>query len=478
MVLELSSITGTDDWWAIRLANKLGEGFPRLGRLRKYATGEALLPENEWDAATRENYRRFLQRSRLHVTETLRDARTDRQGVVGFRTAADGDDDGDLVAWKQWQRSRMELQERDFFNWIADYGRAHIITSMADDGPGFTVENEWTTITEPYATRPWLTQAGIKVGHNPVDMIDTLILFRPGYYRIAIRRTEITTIPQDGSPWSTDSDWTWIGPPIVTKTQDALVQTASLSSDGFGMWEKHIDTLDRINEITLNGLTLIVMQSFRQRAIDGDLPDVYPEDHPHAGEKVDYDDLFKSGPAALWLLPKDAKMWESNPVDVTPIYGARKDELKTLCSLTRTPQDIFESDTANQSAAGSENSKEPLIFAVKAMNKRAGVTIAHAQSIAFQLAGDTGRADMGSLEVIFQKENPATMAEKAEAAAKYVKGNASQEFIDEEVFEMTPSRRARAKQERTAEAFDRALIAAQALPQVAAAQRQGVTGGD
>src|SRR5690606_10460198 len=111
----------SDDWWLVRLCNKLGEGLPRMGKLRSYRDGDALLPDNAWDAGSRESYRRFLRRARLHIVETLRDARTDRQGVVGFRTGAAGDELGDQVAWDNWTRNRMGIQSRQFFNDTADY---------------------------------------------------------------------------------------------------------------------------------------------------------------------------------------------------------------------------------------------------------------------------------------------------------------------------------------------------------------------
>jgi hypothetical protein len=444
----------------MRLANELGNGLPRMGKLTRYRDGDALLPDNAWDTGTRESYMRWLKRSRLHIVETIRDARTDRQRVVGFRTGAVGDEAGDLAAWKHWTRNRMKVQSRQFFNDTADFGKSYLLTMNASDGPLWNVRNGWTTITEPNGLRPWLTEAGITIGFDPIAQAEVIILHRPGYYRVAFRPTRVATLPQDGSPWYPGQGWTWASGPVRTGTRDALLQR-NKTVDGFGVYEKHLDSVDRINEITLNTITLIVMQAFRQRGVKGNLPEHYPEGHPQAGEKVDYDELFKAGPAALWLLPIGAEVWESNFTDITPIFTYRRDELKVLSSLTRTPQDIFDGESANQSAAGSQNSKEPLIHAVQAMNDQAEVSLSQAMAQSFEMVGDLVRGDVTEIEVIFGKISPATTAEKAEAVAK-MGGKPSQRYINSEVLEMTPAQQRQDEQDRTSEMFQAALAAASA----------------
>lgn len=430
-----------------------------MGKLKSYRDGDALLPDNAWDLGTRESYRRFLRRARLHIVETLRDARTDRQGVVGFRTGADGDELGDTLAWDTWTKNRMPVQFRTFVNDTADYGRAYILEVPSPHGMVWNIRNEWTTITEPDALRPWLTQAGVTVAFDPVLGAEFVTLTRPGYYRQAWRRTNVPTLPQDGTGWYVDSDWTWASDRVYTGwTQDALL-TRNQTADGFGIYEKHLDSVDRTNEITVNAISLIVMQSFRQRGVKGDLPTTYPEVHPKAGETIDYDELFKAGPAALWMLPTGVDIWESAATDVTPIYNARKEEIKTLCSLTRTPQDIFDGSSQNQSAMGAETSKEPLFYAVKAMNDQLDVALGQAHALTFAYQGDTVRSDASKIETIFQKIVPASMAQKAEAAAKYKQGGATQRYIDTEVFEMSMQEQRRAQGDRVDEAFTTALAA-------------------
>lgn len=464
MLLE-TSVPGSDDWWLMRLAHSLGDGLPRMGKITSYRDGNALLPENAWDVGTRESYMRFMKRSRLHVVETIRDARTNRQRVIGFRTGAEGDESGDLAAWKHWTRNRMKVQSRQFFNDTADFGSAYLLTMDAPEGPLWNVRNGWTTVTEPNGLRPWLTEAGITIGFDSIAQAEVIILHRPGYFRVAYRPTRVPTLPQDGQVWHPGTGWEWASGRIRTASADSLLQQ-NKTVDGFGVYEKHLDSVDRINEITLITLTLLVMQAFRQRGVKGNLPQYYPEGHPQAGEEINYDELFKAGPAALWLLPLGADVWESNPVDITPIYSYRRDELKTLMSATHTPQDIFDGESGNQSAMGSQISREPLIHAVQAMNDQAEVAIGQAMAQAFEMVGDQVRADVTEIEVMFGKISPATLAEKAEAVAK-MGGKPGQRYVNAEVLEMTPAQQRQDEQDRTTEMFQAAIAAAGA---------QGVTG--
>ena len=460
-MLADAAVPGTDDWWLVRVAQKLGDNLPRMERLRSYRDGDALLPDNAWDAGTRDSYRRFVQRSRLHVVETIRDTRTNRQKVVGFRTAAEGDENGDELAWDNWNRSRMSVMQRKLFNDVADYGEAFIVTLPEEEEnlPVFLTYDGWNAAVEVDPQRPWRSLAGVTYGYDPLLQVETVVLFRPGYYRIATRPAQNPSLPKDGTAWNMGTDWD-LGPTQTTGwTLECAIRRIA-TPDGYGIWEKHIDHVDRINEITLNAITLIVMQSFRQRGIQGNLPTHYPEGHPQAGEEIDYDTMFEAGPAALWMLPMESKIWESQVADVRPIYEARKEELQALCSITRTPQDIFNGSSNNQSALGAEISREPLKFAIEAMNDVAAATFAEAQADAFRILGDETRADASKIETLFQKAVPATLAEKADASGKAKGGGASQRYIDEEIFEMTPAQRRQAEADRTNEAFTVALSGA------------------
>ncbi|MCI2958242.1 hypothetical protein MN032_11085 [Agromyces atrinae] len=484
-MLTDAGLAGSDDWYVRRLGDKLGEGLPRMERIRRYRDGDALVPEQAWEGAPTNaaGYVSFVKRNRLHVVETLRDARTNRQRPIGFRTAAAGDEEGDKAAWANWVRSNMQVASRNFLNDVADFGSAFLtVTGSALPGTGafanqyadpiMARSNGWNTATEQFSARDWMTEAAIRVGYDPVLRVETINLFRPGYMRIAYRRTDVPTLPNDGSPWSPGNEWTWASDPMpLGYTRDCPVVRLD-TADGFGIYEKHLDSVDRVNEITLQASTLIILQSFRQRAIDGDLPEFYPAEHQKAGERIDYDDLFKSGPAALWLLPKDAKMWESAAVDVTPVVNARKDELKNLFSMTSTPHYALSPDNANQTAMGAALSREMLVFTVENSNDRAERAFALAHSLGFQAQRDGERADATQIETIWAAVERSSISEKGVAAKDAKQGGATQRWIDEHIFGMSPAELAQARIDRTEETF-RAAVAAGVAPALAGAAAAG-----
>ncbi|WP_100813023.1 hypothetical protein [Microbacterium lacus] len=476
-MLEFTSIAGSDDWWLIRLCNQLGEGLPRMHKITQYRDGNALIPDNMWEGS-REGYMRLMRRSRLHVAETIRDARTNRQIVIGFRTGAANDDAGDKAAMKNWKTSNMGVQARPFFNDTADYGSSYILTRQDENNfPLFQTRNGWNTATEPDPSRPWLTRFAVVVTYDAVNQEEIAVLFGQGWYRVAVRRSAFATLPTNGTKWVVNSDWNWAGDRVLTPWTRRNLIVRNQTVDGFGVYEKHLDTIDRINEITLNAITLIITQSFRQRSVIGDLPTHFPEGHPQAGQEIDYDEMFKAGPAALWMLPMNSQIIESAASDVRPIYAARKDEVETLASLTATPQYVFQSDSANQSATGAELAREQLVFAVNAMNDQAEVSLIHSQSTAFEILGDAQRAEVTDLEVIWGKTNPATMAERGEAAPKFKAGGAPQRWIDEHILEMTPAELERAATDRQDDAF-LVSLAAPATATAAATVNPGAQGGE
>ena len=93
------------------------------------------------------------------------------------------------------------------------------------------------------------------------------------------------------------------------------------------------------------------MQAFKQRWVSGDLPEYYTKQDPavkanraRAGEKIDYSSLFELGPAALWLMPKDAKMGDPAQPDtqISPI--ATRPQFDKILSLAAETADNFELD--------------------------------------------------------------------------------------------------------------------------------------
>jgi len=447
-VLTQTSITGSDDWWLMRLATELGAGFPRMKRLTRYMEGDAPIPE-EADPVIRDSLRKFMRISRLNFAEQLCNSVTGRKRPIGFRTAARGDANGDTVADQIYRNNHMRVQYRDLANDEAAYGRAFTIVSNAFDDQGsvgmpiIMRSNGWNTAVATSATRPWLTETAIQIGYDPLLGVDTITLFRPGYYRQAYRVVKTTTIPTNGSVWNPGNDWTWAYEPRPYGfTQDVPVVEFS-TPGGVGEFERHIDTLDRINHTILQRLIITAMQAFRQRGIspgkDGQpFPEYYPEGHPNAGEKINYDEIYQAGPAALWFLPTGADVWESQVTDIRPILEAVTSDLKHLAGASSTPLYVLSPEAANGSAEGASLARETNLTKVLDRIDRDTSALGRTMSFAFQAIGDDVRADASQIETLWAPVDFTTMAQKAEAARNAEK-NLSRRGIWERIYQMTPA---------------------------------------
>lgn len=456
---------GTDDWWLVRLATRLGAGFERMELLRSYRDGDAMLPDEALSTEERDAYLRFYRMNRLHVVELLRSARTSKQRIVGFRTGATGDEDGDAEAWRLWRASQMKRKSHTLFDDAADYGSAFIITEpslVEGQSSTFRVTNGWTTAVEKSALGEVI--AAVEVGYDALGERDLLSLWRLTDEGQVIRKVawreslEKSSVPQDGSIWTPGAEWDWLageeGPQVLPVSRVPVQEVST--PDGVGVWERHIDTIDRVNYYSLQIMQVIVTQAFRQAAVSSDdLPSVYPDDDPfgRGGQPVDYSDVFRTGPAALWRLPADAKLHQFTAVDPRPLREQRDDEVRKLAAFSSTPYYMLSSDSANNSAEGASLASESLLSQVDKMNDFEEAGVEASLSIAFEFAGDQARANVSEIETMWAPLKRPSLSEIGSAAQQAKQGGATQRWIDEHVFGMTPGERRQAVLDRQEEAM-------------------------
>jgi hypothetical protein len=459
-MLTEAGTPGTDDWYLLTLATEMGANYPRLGKLRKYREGDAPVPDGA-DPSMRAAYKQFVSMARLNMCELIVNSKTARMKVVGFRTAAADDAYGDSEAYATWKRSHMPVLSRSLFGDLAHYGQSFITVFGTQipgsdgtvDEPYMTGSDGWTTWTKQDPNKPWESEAAIHVGYDSFNGVDTIILYRPGYFRIAQKLTPKSTIPTDGSLWKPNADWTWTGGPISLGYTQKVPVVRLQTLDGRGVYEGHLDSIDRINDGIKQRCTIIAMQAFRQRALKGDLPTEYPEGHDRAGDPIDYNDIFKAGPAALWLLPSSAEVWESTPTDIGPVLNSTKDDTKNLAAVTATPLYVLSPDSAGGSAEGASLARETHVFSVEELIDVVSDGLAQALGITFEAARDSVRADPALIDVIWASVDRASMAEWASASSQAKAGGMPQKFIDEKIFGFTPAEIAEAAQLREDESF-------------------------
>lgn len=411
--------------------------------LESYSEGTNGIPAFA-DAAVRDAARRLMTMARTNFAELAIEATRERMKPIGFRTGATSDDLGDAEAWRIWQTNALDADHSIIDFMALALSQAYVIVGPVDAELGvplISVEDPRAVIAEVDPVRRRKVIAAAKVFTDDVSGYDIAYLFLPGVrLRAATRHNGKGMFLYDVSGW----DWVDVqrvpidGVPVVPFAYRPRVGRLPL-----GEIEPHLPILDRINYTLLNRLEVMTMQAFRQRAVKG-VPTTNPD-----GTEVDYDELFRQGPGAVWTLPATAEMWESGVLDLTPIHESVKADGRDFCAVTRTPLSYMYPDAAQGSAEGAALTKEGHIFKVSDRMAQAGEAYEEMMSLAFQMMGDIERAARPDLEVIWAAPERHSLTERGQTSTQAV--GLSRRFIQEKVWQLTPQEIARNEAELAAE---------------------------
>lgn len=396
------------DQWLARLSKAMDDRAGRIATLRSYMDGDAPLPEGA--EGCRDAYKDFQRKARTNFGELVVESVTERLIPAGFARPSGSPGDDDLLR-AIWRRNRLQIGVSDVLRDMLGVSAGYLIVG---EGPGrrqalVTCERPEQVITEQSASRPDQVRAGLKVYRDEVDGFDVAKLHVPGVVHTYFRplRDEHGF---DRRLIRVEGDWEYAG---EEQTGLRFVPIFPfVNRGGLGEFETHTDVLDRINWNILQRLVITAMQAYRQRATKGDLP---AEDNE--GNEIDYAEMFKPGPGALWQLPEGVELWESQQTDISGILLATKDDITHLAAVTRTPMSTLMPDGANQSAEGASFAKEGLVF--KAGDRRDRATAALEMALGAALAIEQGSADVvEGVEVSWLPVERQSLAERADAATK------------------------------------------------------------
>lgn len=393
----------TPDGWLWRLAQQMDVRRGRIDILRSYMDGNAPLPEGA--DGCREAYQKFQRKSRTNFGELVVDAVAERMCVTGFQV----DDEDNSAAWQIWKRNRMAVKSFDTFRDMLGMSAGYLMLSPSPRGVVITQERPEQAITESDPTLPEVVRAGLKIYRDGPQGADFAFLHLPGVVRKYRRPATddngiLKTLPYATTGWE-----------LVAESGTGLSFVPMYpfeNREKRGEFETHLDLLDRINWGILQRLVITAMQAYRQRAIEGDLPDEDDE-----GNAIDYGPMFKPGPGNLWRLPEGVKIWESEAGELTSILAAVKDDIRDLAAVTRTPISVFVPEGANQTAEGAAFAREGLVFKTTDRAARAGAVMAAAMAGA--LAMESGAATpVDEVETLWAPFEMRSLAERADASTK------------------------------------------------------------
>lgn len=437
MAIDDVDVPQSPGWWLKRQFSLLADRdrHHRLQRLHDYRSGHAPLPEGADNA--REAWESFQRKARTNWAELVVSAVSERMTPTGFRTALDADETGDAEVGELWERAGMDVRASDVHDAMLALSETYAIVGPMDEdtgAPRVTHEDPRWCVGEQDPEDKRRLIAGLKVLYDDVEREDRAYLYLPGRVTDS-GRTQVWVARRQTSPFSPSTihgigtsrrpptvdfnprGWDWVPERSGQLPHRAMPMIRFDNKDGLGEYETHTDLIDRINHQVLWRLVIAVLQAHRQKAAKG-MPQSYPVGHPKAGQPIDYSDTFTSDPAAFWMLPKDAEMWESTPTDLRPILEAVKEDIRDLAAVTKTPLHVMMPAGVNQSAEGAGLLREQNEFKVIDRIGRTSGQWSQLMAVMLLHAGMADRADLARLRTMWAPVHRLSLAERADAAAK------------------------------------------------------------
>ncbi|MEV2222746.1 phage portal protein [Nocardia vinacea] len=454
-------VAGSDwapDQWFEFLMNKFDADLPetprvitantpktrreRLNLLWSYFIGDPPLPQVQ--DKYKETFREVLRKARNNYSAMSVKVMTAKSVLIGVSTDADSDIDGDDLARQIAAASGWKAMQRDLQTFMYVFGEAYALIIPALEGvqdavPMITAENPRFAVGQPDPVNPRRLRAFVKVYNDEIADQQVGLLFVDSN-RFEWRRE----VGQYTTNFKLD-EWTLAGTePLQGLELFGGVPAVRFDNEfGLGEFEPNIDLLDRVMDGVLQRIVIQWYQSFRQRAVKGDLeagadltdPD---EDLSNFIRRVADDnlqDLFTADPGALWLVPEGVDFWESGQADLTQQLAAIRDDVKEFAASTGTPLHVITPDAANQSAEGASLMRETLVDKIVDRQERMTAPWVLTWQIAFAMASQVTR--LKGVNLLWAKVDKESLAAKGEAISK-TRGVLSRKRQLINIMEMTP----------------------------------------
>ena len=370
--------------------------------LERYYDGDAPLPESA-EGQSRA-YRRFQRKSRLNLAQLAVSAVRERMVIGGFRTGADGDDNGDREARRLWKASNLDYGAADLHSYLLRFGTAYALVGYPDGSeyPIVTVEDPRQLYGRTSPTEPFKVLEAIKVfSENGSHFL----------YWYSADTIEVYTKASEANPFDTE------GYNLVDTMANPLGEVPVVkfaNADEKGEYEPYLDIIDRVNHMILQRMIIATTQAFRQRVLKGDFPT-----HDSDGNEIDYNGIFESSAGSLWLVPEGADVTELGQAEISGILNAVRADIQDFAAVTRTPMHYFTAEGVNGSAEGAQLAREGLVFKTEDRINRVTPGWSRVMSLLFKWLGDDVRANLLDLEPLWKPAERYSMSERADANSKF-----------------------------------------------------------
>ena len=410
------------EMWLPILAKRMDARMPDIATLRKYASGDAPMPE--MGKNTKASWEAFQKKARTNYAGLGCQSLAGRIVPTGVSVGTSRQNPAVDALRRVWRDNRLSVVFADVIRLMLSVRVGYLITGIRDGEPVITSEPPEKVITAPDPIQPWRARAALKAWRDNDAQKDYAYVWVPGVRQKFVReiKTENGTIRgKIEGGWELDGD---------PEEYDGQLPVFALENeDGVAEFEPHIDVIDRINLGKLQRLVVTAYQAFKARALKG-LPDKDDE-----GNDIDWGKRLDFAPGALIDLPSEIDVWESGAVDITPLLSGEKQDARDFAAVMRTPLDVFVPEGANQSAAGAANAHKGEIQKAKDRINRARAPMEAALLSALRILGlDEGE----TIQVTFESPEHISLTEKAAAALAAKGAGKSQRWIDQHIWGMSP----------------------------------------
>ncbi|MEV8346838.1 hypothetical protein [Streptomyces niveus] len=443
MRAEDVAVPDSDAWWLSYLMRKLAARAPRVTRLGKWMAGDPPLP---FPDNMKPGFERLQDIAKVNLASLVVEARLHRMQLLGATTTVDDSANGDdeVAGIFRDQNLRAKLYEVLRYALGESVGYAF----LRQDGTITVADGLHAIMARDAAGRP---VAALNIWRDEINNRDVAILARPGYFRVATHQGT-TLLPKESTVWVFGPE-SWEFEEAIPSGTEGIPVYEFTPPGGKSLIEPHLPTLQRINHGILQRMILIALQAFRQRALKG-----MPDRDPETGDPIEnLEDVFESAPDALWTLPEGVDVWESGQADLGPVLTANKDDVRYLAVSSKTPLFMISPDDANGSAEGAATQREILIFDVESIIAGMESEIKRLISDALAQRGDTERADLSGIRLMWANPRRSSITERAQAAATAAGAGVPFRLVMEKFAELDPDVVEEAERLRSDDLFAQAL---------------------
>ena len=418
----------------VQLTPELDKRAKTFTGLEGYYTGECPLPEVIKRAEVTQAYKLMMGFAQTNYAKLIVKAATSRMQIGGIRSA---DENADKALWEVWQANHMDAESRRALDTVLTHGRVFALpwATRGQDMPQITMELPDTVIVEyregsrydrVCALRRWIDE-DTKVPH--ATLYDDEAIYRfSGPKNTSGSGADTPWAPRDGVEFMETHPWRTV--PAVEIATNRAVRAGRYGGRAVGDFEGSVGLLDRINVLEFLRLVIAFSQGFPVRVIIGQK--IQKDDNGNAIQP------FKLAADLLAQLENpNAKIHELQAADIKGFGEALDHDVLSLAGVCMTPAYFLRSvPIQNVSADTIRASDAPLQARIEDHKPNLSEGFEELLRVTGRMLPTPVDLPSGAEAVWINRESY-SLAERADAAVKFMSAGLPWQFVGEHVLNLT-----------------------------------------